>query len=127
MAKYDYSNEPEDGVVYYIIYQGNKSQGVVKDIHGKKVSMKNVILMWRFESGDMEGIFLQRATDTKKMMNVLTWEGYIPSRKFLKKMIRGLLMLFSNEIFGRNIQDVFNEFPKIVEMSPKVEANSENE
>ena len=36
-------------------------------------------------------------------------------------------MLFSNEIFGRNIQDVFNEFPKIVEMSPKVEANSENE
>ena len=34
--KYDYSNEPEDGVVYYIIYQGNKSQGVVKDIHKKK-------------------------------------------------------------------------------------------
>lgn len=125
--KYDYSNEPEDGVVYYIIYQGNKSQGVVKDIHGKKVSMKNVILMWRFESGDMEGIFLQRATDTKKMMNVLTWEGVYTQPEISKKMIRGLLMLFSNEIFGRNIQDVFNEFPKIVEMSPKVEANSENE
>ena len=68
--KYDYSNEPEDGVVYYIIYQGNKSQGVVKDIHKKKVSMKNVILMWRVESGDMEGIFLQRATDTKKTMGI---------------------------------------------------------
>ena len=114
-------------MVYYIIYQGNKSQGVVKDIHGKKVSMKNVILMWRFESGDMEGIFLQRATDTKKMMNVLTWEGVYTQPEISKKMIRGLLMLFSNEIFGRNIQDVFNEFPKIVEMSPKVEANSENE
>lgn len=105
----------------------NTSQGVVKDIHGKKVSMKNVILMWRFESGDMEGIFLQRATDTKKMMNVLTWEGVYTQPEISKKMIRGLLMLFSNEIFGRNIQDVFNEFPKIVEMSPKVEANSENE
>ena len=74
-----------------------------------------------------EGIFLQRATDTKKMMNVLTWEGVYTQPEISKKMIRGLLMLFSNEIFGRNIQDVFNEFPKIVEMSPKVEANSENE
>lgn len=40
-------------------------------------------------------------------------------------MIRGLLMLFSNEIFGRNIQDVFDEFPKI-EMNPEMEVNSEN-
>ena len=34
-------------------------------------------------------------------------------------------MLFSNEIFGRNIQDVFDEFPKI-EMNPEMEVNSEN-
>lgn len=124
--KYDYSNEPEDGVVYYIIYQGNKSQGVVKDTYGKKVSMKNVILMWRFESGDMEGIFLQRATDAKKIMNVLTWEGVYTQPEISKKMIRGLLMLFSNEIFGRNIQDMFGEFPKI-EMNPEMEVNSQNE
>ena len=81
--------------------------------------------MWRFESGDMEGIFLQRATDTKKTMNVLTWEGVYTQPEISKKMIRGLLMLFSNEIFGRNIQDVFDEFPKI-EMNPEMEVNSEN-
>ena len=124
--KYDYINEPEEGVVYYIIYQGSKSQGVVKDIHGKKVSMKNVILMWSFESGDIEGIFLQRATDTKKRMNVLAWEGIHTQPEISKKMIRGLLMLFSSEIFGRDIQDVFDEFPKI-EMNPEMEVNLENE
>ena len=124
--KYDYINEPEEGVVYYIIYQGSKSQGVVKDIHGKKVSMKNVILMWSFESGDIEGMFLQRATDTKKRMNVLAWEGIYTQPEISKKMIRGLLMLFSSEIFGRDIQDVFDEFPKI-EMNPEMEVNLENE
>lgn len=41
-------------------------------------------------------------------------------------MIRGLLMLFSSEIFGRDIQDVFDEFPKI-EMNPEMEVNLENE
>ena len=82
--------------------------------------------MWRFGNGDMEGIFLQRATDTKKRMNVLTWEGVYTQPEISKRMMRGLLVLFSNEILGKDIQDVVDEFPKI-EMNPEMEVNSKNE
>lgn len=103
--RYSYNNEPESDQVYYFIYQGKKSWGQLKDADGNKIAIKNAILMWKFESGETEGLFFQ--SDPKKdKLNVLTWEAAYIKPEITQKMIHGLIKLFCEEALKISIEDI---------------------
>ena len=61
--------------------------------------------MWKFESGETEGLFFQ--SDPKKdKLNVLTWEAAYIKPEITQKMIHGLMKLFCEEALKISIEDI---------------------
>lgn len=103
--RYSYNNEPEEGKVYWFIYQGKKSWGQVVDKDGNKIAIKNAILIWKFESGGTEGLFFQ-CDPQKDKLNVLAWEAAYLKPELIQKMIHELMKLFCKEAFQISIEDI---------------------